>query len=259
MSDRGQATVEYTGVALVVLALLLGLSVGARASLLRPPTGDKAVLELAKRHAPRFVPERGDDLRPVDFRRCRAAGCARSGPAVVFVHAVRRDGFVYLEYWQYLPESRTAHTGIPQFDGAHRDDWEAVIVKLRADGTVVGARASSHLGWSGRHPWWELAAGDWAPYPAPVYRAAGSHAGSFDRQGIDIAGDSWSGDGVPVAVELVPADEARATGATFDAGTSPPWEKAAWSDPETVITGRSGDTAEYARYARLWARLCAIC
>ncbi|MDX6591883.1 MAG: hypothetical protein QOJ13_1079 [Gaiellales bacterium] len=259
MTERGQATVEYAGATLLVLALLLGIGAAARASLPRPATGDRAVLELAERHAPRFVPERGDDLRPVDFRLCRSSPCAGSGPAVLFVHAVRRDGFLYLQYWQYLPESRTARTGIPHLDGAHLDDWEAVIVKLRGDGTVVGARASAHLGWSGRHPWWELAAADWAPYPAPVYRAAGSHAGSFNRQGIDIAGDSWDGDGRPVAVELLPADEARTTGATFDADTSPPWEKDAWSNPETVITGRSGDTAGYARYARLWARFCAIC
>jgi hypothetical protein len=124
---------------------------------------------------------------------------------------------------------------------------------------VVGARASAHLGWSGRHAWWELSAGDWAPYPAPVYRAAGSHAGSFDRQGIDLAGDSWDGDGRPAAAVLVPADEARSAGATFDPGASPPWEKAAWSDPETVITGRPGDTATYAKYARWWARFCAVC
>jgi hypothetical protein len=259
MTERGQATVEYAGATLLVLALLLGMGAAARASLPRPATGDRAVLELAERHAPRFVPEKGDDLRPVDFRLCRSPACAGSGPAVLFVHAVRRDGFLYLQYWQYLPESRTARTGIPHLDGAHRDDWEAVIVKLRGDGTVVGARASAHLGWSGRHPWWELAAADWAPYPAPVYRAAGSHAGSFDRQGIDIAGDSWDGDGRATDVVLVPADEMRSTRARFDAGTSAPWEKAAWSSPETVITGRPGDTGRYARYARWWARICGVC
>jgi len=259
MGQRGQASVEYAGVGLLVLALLLGLAVAARSAFAKSATGDRAMLELAKRHAPVFVPERGDDLRPVDFRRCRSAACARTGPAVLFVHAVRRGGFVYLQYWQYIPESRTARTGIRQLDGAHADDWEAVIVKLRADGTVVGARVSAHLGWSGRRPWWELAKGDWAPYPAPVYRAAGSHAGSFDRQGIDLAGDSWSGDGNGADVVLVPADEARGANARFDAGTSPPWDKAVWTNPEAVITGRPGDTATHARYARWWSTVCVLC
>ena len=114
---------------------------------------------------------------------------------MLFVHAVRRDGFLYLEYWEYLPDSRTAHTGIPALDGSHADDWEGLIVKLRSDGVVVGARASAHLGWAGRHPWWDLAKDDWAPYPATVYRAAGSHAGSFAPAGVDIAGDAWNGNG----------------------------------------------------------------
>jgi hypothetical protein len=58
---------------------------------------------------------------------------------------------------------------------------------------VVGARASAHLGWTGRHPWWELRSGDWAEYPTTVYRASGSHAGSLQQTGIDLAGDRWEG------------------------------------------------------------------
>ena len=104
---------------------------------------------------------------------------------MVFVHGVRKGGAVYLEYWEYLPDSRTAGTGIDRTSTAPtRDDWEGVIVKLRADGTVVGARASAHLGWNGATALVGAAKpGDWAPYPAPVYRAAGSHAGSFRRGG----------------------------------------------------------------------------
>jgi hypothetical protein len=179
---------------------------------------------------------------------------------VLYLHAVRRSGFIYLEYWEYLPESRTAHTGIAELDGYHRDDWEGLMVKVRSDGTVVGARASAHLGWSGRSPWWELRTADWAPYPAPVYRASGSHAGSFRRDGIDLAGDGWDGDTAPSAEPLlVPADALRDSGMTFDPGAVPPWQKQVWNDPEAVITGRPGDTARYARYASLWARLCRIC
>jgi len=113
VGERAQATVEYAGVALLVLALLLAAATAARARLTAPAGGDAAYLALAAREAPGFVAERGDGERPVDFRRCRNPTCARSGRPVLYVHGVRRDGFTYLEYWEYLPDSRTAHTLFP--------------------------------------------------------------------------------------------------------------------------------------------------
>jgi hypothetical protein len=258
MRERGQATVEYAGLALLVALLLLAATHTARAGLAAPAAGDAGYLQLAASHAPTFVLELGDSSLPVDFRRCRSRACASRDP-VVFVHGVRKGGAVYLEYWEYLPDSRTAGTGIDRLDGAHADDWEGMIVKLRADGTVVGARASAHLGWNGARPWWELTPGDWAPYPAPVYRAAGSHAGSFREAGIDLAGDRWDGPAGSVTPRLVPADQAREAAAAFGSGSVPPWDKAAWTDPEATITGRPGDRAPYARYARWWASLCLPC
>lgn len=259
MDARAQATVEYAGLALLVLVLLFGTARAVTATGAQAPAGDAAYLKLAAQHAPALVLERGDGSLPVDFRTCRSRRCASSGTPTLFVHGVRHGGYTYLEYWEYEPFSRTAHTGIPGLDGIHPDDWEGLIVKLRADGTVVGARASAHLGWNGRHPWWQLADADWAPYPTPVYRAAGSHAGSFARGGIDLAGDAWDGDSVTVQPRLVPADQARGAGARFDPDGVAPWQKAAWDDPETTITGRPGDRAQYARYARWWARLCLPC
>jgi hypothetical protein len=261
MRERGQATVEYVGLAMALLALMLACATMARARLQPRPRGDSAYLGMARSHAPHLIPERGDGEQPVDALRCRVPECARGVRPVLYVHAVRRGGFVYLEYWEYLPESRTAHTGIAEMDGYHRDDWEGVIVKLRGDGAVVGARASAHLGWSGRSPWWALRTADWAPYPAAVYRASGSHAGSFRRDGVDLAGDGWDGDAAASGAEplLLPADALRDHGVTFDPGAVPPWQKQVWSDPESVITGRPGDRARYARYAALWARLCPIC
>lgn len=258
MRERGQATVEYAGIGLVVLALLLGATHVARAQL-APPAGDAAYLAEAQRVAPRIVPERSDDEHPVDFRTCRSRSCATDGPPVLFVHAVRRDGYLYLEYWEYLPDSRTAHTGIAALDGSHADDWEGLIVKLGLDGTVVGARASAHLGWAGRHPWWELAQNDWAPYPATVYRAAGSHAGSFSPGGVDVAGDAWNGNGSAQTARLVPADEAARADTRFDPGATAPWDKAVWTNPEAVVTGRPGSGADMAKYARWWATVCPVC
>jgi hypothetical protein len=256
--QRGQATVEYAGIALLVALLLIGAAHAGRAQLHAGPPRDADYLVQAARHVPALVLERGDPSLPTDFRRCRSRACATSDP-VVFVHVVRRGGAVYLQYWLYFPDSRTASTGIDPIDGAHVDDWEGVIVKLRADGTVVGARASAHLGWNATRPWWEMARGDWARYPAPVLRAAGSHAGSFRDGGIDLAGDRWNGSFAVVTPRLVPADEARSAGASFGPGSVAPWEKAVWSDPESTITGRPGDRAEYARYARWWASVCVAC
>ena len=128
MHERGQATVEYAGLALLVALLLLGATAVARDRLAgRPPSDDRGWLALAARHRPLFLAERGDGEHPVDFRRCRRLACARDGRPVLFVHGVRRDGAVYLEYWQYLPDSRTAHTGVDALDGAHADDWEGVF------------------------------------------------------------------------------------------------------------------------------------
>ena len=261
MRERGQSTVEYAGMCLIAALLLLGAAQLAEARL-RPaaPAGDAGWLVLARRYAPTFVPESGDGEQPVDFRRCRVPACARGARPVLYIHAVRRGSATYLEYWEYLPDSRTAHTGIPAFDGYHRDDWEGLIVKLRPDGAVVGARASAHLGWAGRHPWWDLARGDWAPYPAPVFRASGSHAGSFQRRGVDVAGDAWDGDAPGAQPPLLVAADAARTGAPpFDPGATPPWKKQVWSDPEAVTTGPPGSSGRYARYARWWADLCRIC
>ena len=127
MGERAQATVEYAGAALLVLALLLAATTAARARLTVPAGGDAAYLALAAREAPRFMAERGDGEQPVDFRRCRDTACARSAQPVLYVHGLQRNGFTYLEYWEYLPDSRTAHTHIPAFDGYHRDDWEGVL------------------------------------------------------------------------------------------------------------------------------------
>src|SRR6476469_7750994 len=100
----------------------MAATTAARPRLSAPAGGDAAYLQLAAREAPRFVAERGDGEHPVAFRRCRDPACARSGRPVLYVHGVRRDGFTYLEYWEYLPDSRTAHTFFFSFYGDHRDD-----------------------------------------------------------------------------------------------------------------------------------------
>jgi hypothetical protein len=60
MRERGQATAEYAGIGLLVLALLLGAATAARGQLTQPAS-DVAYLDQARQVAPLIVPERGDD------------------------------------------------------------------------------------------------------------------------------------------------------------------------------------------------------
>src|SRR4051812_16126385 len=130
MDERAQATVEYAGLALLLALVLAGAATAVRAPAGPAPRGDRAQLMLGARFAPTLLLERGPGAEPpVDFRRCRSASCAGPGARpVLFLHVVRRDGAVYLEYWEYEPDSRFARTGVAPLDGAHRDDWEGVVM-----------------------------------------------------------------------------------------------------------------------------------
>jgi hypothetical protein len=144
--ERGQATVEWTGLVLLV-ALVLGAIlavvpiVDGRAfgsylahsilcsvrggcsdghgALARAYGEDDA--ELLRRFAPNVVYEPGETSLPVDFRRCRSPGCSQAPddrdldagrseagvPAAAFTHVLRRGGETFLQYWFYYPDSDT--------------------------------------------------------------------------------------------------------------------------------------------------------
>ena len=241
--------------------LLLAATHAARAQLAAPAAGDAAYLDQAGGHAPHVRPRawRRRACRSTSAR-CRTRACATAGDPVLFVHGVRKGGFLYLEYWEYLPDSRTARHRHRGLDGSHADDWEGLIVKLRADGVVVGARASAHLGWTGRHPWWDLAKDDWAPYPATVYRAAGSHAGSFKPAGVDLAGDAGTATAGSAAPRLLPADQARRGPArAFDPGATAPGTSRSGPTPRrSPPAGRRSARSSPATPAG-GPRLCLIC
>jgi len=142
-TQRGAATVEHAGLALLI-ALLVGAGVAALAA--RPPGGEARELGTAiarkMRCAPRLpgpcwqdplteaygrslgglaralapVPVAVAGLLPVDFRRCRQASCALPGERPELTASNRRvtaflaiddrrraDGTVLLEYWLYRP------------------------------------------------------------------------------------------------------------------------------------------------------------
>ncbi len=151
-SQRGQATIEWTGVVLLV-AFTLGAAValvpavdgrsfgswlahsilcavrpgcGASSDGLEVAYGERDAA-LVRRHAPGIVYEPGERSLPVDFRDCRARLCADAPddraldatrsetgtPAAVFTHVVRRGGETFLQYWLYYPDSDS------RFPGSH--------------------------------------------------------------------------------------------------------------------------------------------
>jgi hypothetical protein len=142
--QRGAATVEWTGLVLLVAAALAaggavaatlgagGLARSLRCAVLAGCRAEDRALGAAygddvagqvRAWAPGFVYEPGTLTLPVDFRRCRAHRCAdapdargrdvwrsASGEsrATVFTHVVDRRGQggpLYLQYWLYYPDS----------------------------------------------------------------------------------------------------------------------------------------------------------
>jgi hypothetical protein len=217
-----------------------------------------------RRHRPILVLERdrhGEDASvPVDFRACRERACAALGRGrpTAFVHVLRREPEAfYLQYWLYYPDSQTSHLPLPALRGAHRDDWEGVIVRIDKQTGAVSARASAHGAFAGAGPWWSATPG-WRPVAGRpvIHRAAGSHAGGFEPDDLDLAGDAWNGTLATLDdVLLLPADEAPAARRRFDPAAPPPWHKAVWTEPEAASTGTvAGARDELTRAADAWAR-----
>jgi hypothetical protein len=170
-SERGQTTVEWTG-----LVLLLGLALGAlvtigprvdgrslggflahsftcavrggcddgRGQLARAYGASNA--ELLRRFAPNIVYEPGTYTLPVDFRDCRSHTCSdaaddpdldahasrRGGvPATAFTHVVRRDGQTFLQYWLYYPDSTSTVANAAGI-------WNTITKPVRGGSTYPG-------------------------------------------------------------------------------------------------------------------------
>ena len=279
MAARGQATVEWLGIALAI-AVLLGSAVLVGGDLprlvARGLLGDRSVRQgdrwallhehwgaVVRRHAPILVLERdrhGDDASvPVDFRTCREVACARARQrpprrlrARAAARARRR---CTSSTGSTTPTSQTSHLPLPALQGAHRDDWEGVVVRIDKATGAVSARASAHGGFAGAGPWWSAASG-WRPIDGRpvVFRAAGSHANGFGPADVDLAGDAWNGTLSTLDdLVLLPADEAPSARRRFAPEASPPWAKAAWRDPEVSGTGAAGGRDGLARAAEAWA------
>jgi hypothetical protein len=149
--ERGQATVEWTALVLLVALVLAGaVAAGARvdgrsfggllahvlvcAARAGCDEGDAGLARaygredaaLVRAHAPNLVYEPGVFTLPVDFRTCRRHACSdapddraldvhssvRTGArATVFTRVVRRGRETFLQYWLYYPDSTTSLAG----------------------------------------------------------------------------------------------------------------------------------------------------
>src|SRR3954447_4866322 len=150
-SERGQATVEWTAVVLVVALALAavvafvpaidGRSFGSWLAdrILCAMRGGCSSEDddlgaaygvrdaaLGRRFAPNIVYEPGTHTLPVDFRVCRSHRCSdapddpsldasrssRTGtPAAAFTRVVHRGGETFLQYWFYYPDSPSTFLG----------------------------------------------------------------------------------------------------------------------------------------------------
>jgi hypothetical protein len=158
--ERGQATIEWTGlVALVTIvfgALVAFVPVSDGWSFggwlahsifcafrggcdegddaLRHAYGG-ADAALVRRYAPNIVYEPGTFTLPVDFRSCRAHWCSDAPddqglavhestrariPAAAYTHVLHFEGQTFLQYWFYYPDSNTTLPGV-------REAWDAIM------------------------------------------------------------------------------------------------------------------------------------
>jgi hypothetical protein len=145
MDERGQASVEWIGLLLLVSVALvsaiafvpavdgrpLGAAIAralvcavkrdchAQGEALRKAYGERDA-GIVRTQAPNIVYEPGTFTLPVDYRRCRSHRCSdapddrdldvhratRGGAqATAFTHVVHRGGKTYIQYWLYYPDS----------------------------------------------------------------------------------------------------------------------------------------------------------
>jgi hypothetical protein len=244
--------------------------------------------KLVRRHMPTLLFERGARALPVDFRRCSDVACGDGTPrglvhrtdtgmhVTAFVHVVDcrdadtrtyaggesalregapdcsgpRAGYLYIQYWTYYADSATLR-GVPIAGdaGYHRDDWEAVQIRIGGDGRV-DERASSHDGYNyeqsvanagsdaGVDPVKEAAelvgarpGNGWGPETRLLVVSGGSHAGNANGY-LDV--DRIT-PGRRVHLVLLEPIAAQA-GSAYRFAITPPWRKRVWRDPEAAGT-----------------------
>ena len=257
-SERGQATVEWSALALLVVLLLGGLGFAASrtqawgmgegvlhalaCSIGGGCEGNDALeraygretAKLVRRYSPNVVYERRSAELPIDFRRCRKLECSNGpdGPAEIdrssaglpvtaFTRVVDRratDGNVYLQYWFYYPESFTG--GIGRILGHSWPGFHPDDWEGYQVRIGRGGPASARATAHGGY------GAGWGPWTGWYRVSGGSHAGQL------VAGPGVERSTCSSGVELVPLEPLDDLAAVRFA-ISPPWLKAVYSDPES--------------------------
>lgn len=215
---------------------------------------------LLRAHAPALLYERGMRALPVDFRRCRADGCAEGAehgyavrslarlPVTAFTHVIDcrpparvateaggadcsgpRAGNLYLQYWFYYPGSATGEGSTP-LRGLIREASSALGTPSwhRDDWESFQVRiepGGRRLARASSHHGYGPG---WVPGRDRLYVSGGSHAGQATVREVARA----TKDDRLVLIPLRPI--AAADSARF--AVTPPWRKRVYLDPEYAGT-----------------------
>ncbi len=205
------AGLARTLVGKLVCVVDLGEGCDERASALTVAYGSE-LGDLVADHVPLLEYEKGMRVLPIDWRTCRENACSEGAeagrvsesdagePVTLFSHVIDcrdpedprppaaqcggdAEGNLYLQYWAYYPDSRTAPFDSDAFGnrGWHESDWESFQVKITPGG--VEERASSHHGYNGdtsdpvNDTGWFAGKPAWSPATGRYAISSGSHAG----------------------------------------------------------------------------------
>jgi hypothetical protein len=261
--ERGQATIEWTGLVLLVTLVLAAAAVtvsrgagwGLGGSILdsivcaafdRCPGAleDAYGAELARAvrdYAPNIVYERRSAELPVDFRRCRNLACSNGAdravaideselglPVTAFTRVIdhRKRGPLYIQYWLYFPESFSG--GIGRKLGPLAKYWPG-FHKDDWEGyqlRIEGGRVTARATAHGGYKG-SLDSGGWQPWTGWYRVSGGSHAGHL------VSGDTGERTTPASSLRLVPLETLGSRDLERFA-VSPPWQKDVYTDPESA-------------------------
>ncbi len=269
MRERGQATVEWIGLTLLVALLMAALiAAGVRvpgagvaraiasrllcAAAIADNCGDEPMLiaaygsgigRLVRDHMPSLLLERGSKGLPVDYRRCRSTSCADGSKRGV----VRRSdaGLPVTAFARVIdcrPDSvDTTEEGGADCSGERRGNlyiqyWLYYADSATMRGVPVLARAGFH------RDDWESVQVRIAP-DGSVSQRASSHRGYTARTGVPAWGSDAGIDGLNALAEAVgartPGGWGPQTDLLFVAGGSHAGSNATTLDFDRLVHGRS--------------------
>jgi hypothetical protein len=270
--ERGQGTVEWIGLVVLVSLLVLGLlaAVGSRipgGSLARAiaerivcaarlsnacGTGDAELVAaygtelagLVRDHAPRIRYERGMTALPVDYRRCREDACAQGDPSGQIWRSRTGEpvvAFVHVVDCRAASAARTERGGMDcsrdRAGNLYLQYWFYYPGSATAEGRVFDEairEVSTAIGKPSYHP------DDWESYQVRIRPgAADSRASSHHAYVYDIDGG------------VRPRVGSRDDGSLK---VKPPWPKEGWGPETRTVYVSGGSHAGNARAIRDVAR-----